>query len=58
VIAVGEEATQDEMNKITRSTDRYLNVDSATDLLNEDFIKKITGDTCKKGENDFFDKYK
>ena len=49
MIAVGDEATQVEMNKITRSTDRYLKVKSATDLLNKDFIQQITGDTCAKG---------
>ncbi|XP_066928452.1 uncharacterized protein [Clytia hemisphaerica] len=48
VIAVGDEATQVEMNKITRSNDRYLKVKSATDLLNKDFIQQITGDTCAK----------
>ena len=53
MIAVGDEATQVEMNKITRSTDRYLKVKSATDLLNKDFIQQITGDTCAKGIKHF-----
>ena len=49
VIAVGNVPTPAEMYKITRSPGRYLAVDSTTDLLNKDFIKKVTGDTCRNG---------
>ena len=51
VIAVGDDAAiKEEMNKITRRTDRYLKVNTATDLLTDAFVKKIVGDTCDKCE--------
>ena len=50
MIAVGDEATPEEMNKITRREDRYVKVNTATDLLTKEFIRKIVGDTCDKRE--------